>query len=183
MDNKIRCSKCNSENVQMQAKEYKPKMIVPSCMVGAGIGLMITGLPGAIVGIGIGLLIGIVLNAIMSNTYQSVCVCQSCGYVSQPIVPANPLFCSAEESNLDVIRNDIDKGFTVVIRVRVDDYEPFYINDNTTKNLKVTKGVHTIAYEQIYGIGRKNNKGQLSVEVDDKKSVKISFTRKGLIVE
>ena len=172
----------------MQAKEYKPKVVGPCCLIGLGVGLMFLGIIGAIFGLIIGVIVGIILNSVMSNTYQSVMICQHCGYVSKPISQVNlstehhPLFCNPDESNLEIIRNDIHKGTIVVIRVRIDDYPHFDIGDNSTINLKVPEGVHTIFYEQVNGIGRQKNKGQLSVSVDNKKSIMISFSRNGLVV-
>ena len=185
----MKCPKCNSENVQIQAKEFKPKTMGACCLIGTGLGLMFLGIIGAIIGAVIGVIIGAILNSVMSNTFQSVMVCQDCGYVSKPMTQSNagvaqhPLFCSAEESNLDVVRNDIHKGTIVVIRVKIDDYPHFDILDNTTQNLKVPEGVHTVSYEQINGIGKKKNRGQLSVKVSEKTSVMISFSRQGLIVK
>ena len=188
----MKCPKCNSENVQVQSKEYKPKLTVPIIMICGGIGLMFFGV-GAIVGVIVGAIIAAIVNSVIPQTHQSVMVCQDCGYVSkpmnQPIMDSNkeslhnPLFCTPEESNLDVVRNDVDKGTIVVIRVKVDDYPHFDIGDNSTKSLKVPEGVHTVSYEQINGIGRNKNKGQLSVTVSEKQSLTISFTRQGLIVK
>ena len=185
----MKCPKCNSENVQIQAKEWKPKVIGACCLTFAGFGLMFLSIIGAIIGVVIGAIIGIILNSVMSNTYRSIMVCQDCGYVSQPLTQINsgtvqhPLFCSPTESNLDVVRNDVDKGTIVVIRVKVDAYDSFDIMDNSTTSLKVPEGIHTISYEQLNGIGRKKNNGQLSVLVDEKKNITFSFTRQGLIVK
>ena len=185
----MKCPKCNSENVQVQAKEYKPKMVGACCLTLGGFGLILLGIIGAIVGVGIGAVIGLVLNSVMSNTYQSVMICQQCGYVSKPLMQTkmgteeHPLFCNPEESNLEVIRNDVVKGTIIMIRVKVDNFPHFDIGDNSTASLKVTEGLHTISYEQINGMGRQKNKGQLSVMVSEKKSIAISFTRQGLIVK
>jgi predicted Zn-ribbon and HTH transcriptional regulator len=185
----IRCPKCNSENVQIQAKELKPKMIGASCLCFAGFGLMFLGIIGAIIGVAIGLIVGIILNSVMSNTYQSVMVCQNCGYVSKPMshvklgTEQHPLFCNPEESNLEVLRNDVDKGTIVIIRVKIDNYAPLDISDNSTTSLKVSEGLHTVSYEQINGIGKNKNRGQLSVTVSEKKSITFSFARQGLLVK
>ena len=184
----MKCPKCNSENVQVQSKEYKPKLTVPIILVCGGIGLMFFGV-GAIIGVIIGAIIAAIVNSVIPQTYQSVMVCQNCGYVSQPLTKTklgteqHPLFCDPAESNLEVIRNDVDKGTIVVIRVKVDDYPHFDVGDNSTTNLKVPEGVHTVSYEQINGIGRNKNKGQLSVTVGEKQSITLSFTRQGLIVK
>lgn len=186
----MKCPRCNSENVQMQAKEYKPKIIGVACLIGAGFGLMFFGI-GAVIGAIVGLIVGIILNSIMSNTYQSVMVCQNCGYVSQPmnqpIAQGNggtlihPLFCDPEESTLEIIRNDAVKGAVILIRVKIDNHAPFNIGDDSVTSLKLPEGVHTISYEQINGVGRKKNKGQMSVTVGDKASVNMSFAYKGVL--
>ena len=187
----MKCPKCNSENVQVQAKEFKPRTIGASCLIGAGLGLIFLSILGAIIGIGVGVVIGIVLNSIMGDTYQSVMVCQNCGYVMQPnnllipeLHPEHPLYCDSDESNFEVVRNDDLANYNiVVILIKIDDYYPFSIRNNSITKLKVPVGVHTIYYEQINGIGRKKNKGQLSVNVSDKESISFSLTRQGLIVK
>ena len=185
----MKCPKCNSENVQVQAKEFKGKFIGACCLAGAGLGLCFLGLVGVIIGLVIGTILGIILNGITSNTYQSVLVCQDCGYVSQPmnetvkLTESHPLYCDSGDGNLDIVRNDIHKGTIVVIRVKVDDYAPIDIMDNSTISLKVSEGIHTISYEQVNGIGKNKNKGQLSISVDEKKNITFSFSRAGLIVK
>lgn len=77
----MKCPKCNSENVQIQAKEVKPKIMGVCCLCFCGLGMFLLGIPGAIIGAIIGIIVGIVLNSVMSNTYQSVMACQDCGYV------------------------------------------------------------------------------------------------------
>ena len=79
----MKCPKCGSENVQMQAKEYKPKTTGACCLIAVGIGCMILGIPGAIIGAVIGVIAGAILNSLMSNAYRSVMVCQDCGHVTQ----------------------------------------------------------------------------------------------------
>jgi predicted nucleic-acid-binding Zn-ribbon protein len=185
----MKCPKCNSENVQIQAKEFKPKFVVGACLTLGGIGLVFLGIPGGIIGAGIGAVVGAILDSLASNTYHSVMVCQDCGYTSKPLTNvsretvSHPLFCDSKESNLDVIRNDIAKGTIIIIRVKIDNYAPFDIADNQTINLKVPDGEHTISYEQINGIGKDKNKGQLSISVNEKKSITFSFSRQGLIVK
>lgn len=184
----MKCPKCNSENVQVQSKEYKPKLTVPIIMVCGGFGLMFFGI-GVIPGVIIGAIIAAIVNSTLPQTYRSVMVCQDCGYVSQPLTQTklgteqHPLFCDSEESNLEIVRNDVVKGTIIVIRVKVDDYPHFDIGDNSTASIKVTEGLHIVHYEQINGIGRKKNKGQLSVVVSEKKSITISFTRQGLMIK
>ena len=88
-------------------------------------------------------------------------------------------------STLQVIIDNklLYQGTIIVIRVKIDDLPHFDIGDNSTKSLKVTEGVHTVSYEQLNGIGRKNNRGQVSVTVADKKSITFSSSRQGLLVK
>lgn len=184
----MRCPKCNSENVQIHAKEYKPKLTVPIILACGGFGLMFFGI-GAIVGVVIGTIIAAIVNSALPQAYQSIMVCQNCGYMSEPMTRTqlgtkqHPLFCDSSESNLEVVRNDVAKGTIILIRVRIDYFDPFDIGDNSTVNLKLTEGNHVFSYEQVNGIGRKKNKGQFNILVGDKKTVTISFTRQGLIVK
>lgn len=182
------CPKCNSENVQIQSREYKPKFTAPIILICGGIGLMFFGV-GVILGVIIGAIIGTIVDSAIPQASQSIMVCQDCGYVSQPITqtnlgtPHHPLFCSSEESNLDVIRNDLVKGTIIIVRIKIDNNAPFDIGDNSTTCLKLNDGVHVFSYEQINGMGRKKNKGQFSVMVSDKKTIRMSYTRQGLIVK
>ena len=184
----MKCPKCNSENVQVQSKEYKPKFIGGIILVCGGIGLMFFGI-GAIIGVIIGAIIGAIVDSMVQPALQSVIVCQECGYVSQPFnlkklgTEQHPLFCDPEESNFDIVRNDVDKGTIVIVRVKIDDYPHFDIGDNSTTPLKVPEGKHTVSYEQINGIGKNKNKGKMFVEVTDKKTITVSFSRQGLIVK
>lgn len=56
----MKCAKCNSENVQIQSKEYKPKFTAPILLVFIGFGLV-----GVIGGAIIGLIISVILNAVL----------------------------------------------------------------------------------------------------------------------
>ena len=79
----MRCSKCNSENVQVQPREYKPKFTAPILMIGAGFGLMFLGIIGLIGGLIIGAIVAVIVHAVIPQTYQSVVVCQDCGFISE----------------------------------------------------------------------------------------------------
>ena len=78
----MKCPKCNSENVQVQSKESKPKFTVPIMMICAGIGLMILGIIGLICGAVIGAIVAAIVNSMLPQTYESVICCQDCGNVS-----------------------------------------------------------------------------------------------------
>ena len=79
----MNCPKCNSENVQVQSKEYKPKLTVPILMIGGGIGLMILGPLGCLAGLVIGGIAAAIVHAVIPQTYQAVIVCQDCGFVTK----------------------------------------------------------------------------------------------------
>ena len=181
----MKCPKCNSENVQIQAKEVKPNFILPLCLIFGGIGLVIFSIFGAIIGAGLGAVIGLILLAALPAGQQTIMICQNCGYVSQPMnktqstTQQHPLFCPQEESNLVVERNDIDKGTVIVVRIKIDDNEPFDIGDNLTVYLKLAEGEHIVCYEQTNG----KNKGQMNVVIGEKKTITFSYTRQGLIVK
>lgn len=185
----MKCPKCNSENVQMQAKEAKLKLAVPCMLMLGGFGSMFLGIFGLLIGAIIGGIIAAIVDSILPTGYQSIMVCQDCGYVSAPLnhtqfgTSQHPLFCQPNESNLDIVRNDVAKGTIVVVRIKIDDYAPFDMGDNLTTYLKLTEGEHVLSYEQINGIGRKKNRGQFNVQVGEKRTVEISFTRQGLIVK
>ncbi|MBQ6906228.1 MAG: hypothetical protein IJN75_04330 [Clostridia bacterium] len=184
----MKCPKCNSENIKLQAEEVKPKLTGPLCLLFSGIATIVLGFVGTIIGAIIGLIIGLILSSLLPSGRQSIVVCQNCGYVSQPINNQNlgtkihPLFCSQSESNLTIVRNDIVKGTIIVIRICVDGGLPFDISDNSTTYLKLADGSHVLTYEQINGFGKKKNKGQLNIDIDRVNEITISFSQQGLIV-
>ena len=81
----MRCPKCGSENVNLQAKKNTyPSVIWGSALALGGFGMMFLGIFGLLIGGIIGAIIGLILYAIMSTSYKSVMVCQNCGYCSKP---------------------------------------------------------------------------------------------------
>lgn len=76
----MNCPKCNSENTQIQTKEYKPKLTGPIVLTLTGFGLMFLGVAGAAIGALLGLVIGLIVKAFIPQAYQGVLVCQDCGY-------------------------------------------------------------------------------------------------------
>lgn len=184
LNNLIVCNKCNSNNVQMQAKKSKNNILLGCVMLLAGLGLMFLGLLGAIIGFIIGLIIGALLSALMPTQYETVAICQNCGNSFAPIVPTvvqHPLSANPYDSNLVITRDDAVKGTVVTIRVTIDNHAPFIMTDRMILNFKVEKGSHQISYEQATGIGKKKNKGQFTILVQDKSNITFSFTRKGLV--
>ena len=184
----MKCPKCNSDNVNIQSKAHKIKgIIIGPCLIGAGIGLMFFGI-GAILGAIIGLIIGLIINASLPTTYESIMVCQNCGYVSQPMLKQNistsahQLIASPENSNLCIARNDIDKGTIIVIQIIIDQYSPLEIGDNSILHLKLPAGEHVVKYQQINGIGKGKNKGQFTITIAERKQIDLSFTRQGFRV-
>ena len=77
----MNCPRCNSENVQVQSKEYKPKFTGPILLIGGGLGLMFASIIGLIIGVAIGGIVAAIVNSALPTTYKSVVVCQDCGFV------------------------------------------------------------------------------------------------------
>ena len=184
-NNSIVCNKCNSNNVQMQAKKSKNTILLGCVLALGGFGLMFLGPIGAIIGVIIGLIIGAIISAlIMPTQYETVAVCQNCGNSFKPVVPTvvqHPQSSTPNDSNLTITRDDAVKGTIVTIRVTINNQNPFIMNDRMTLNFKVEEGYHQISYEQATGIGKKKNKGHFTVLVKDKSDVTFSFTRKGIV--
>ena len=201
----MKCPKCNSENVQIQVKEIKPNTTGACCLAFGGFGLMFFGIIGAIIGLVIGVVVGIVLDSVMSNTYQSVMVCQDCGYVLQPTkqpitktdeethtdkerqinkeTMSHPLLCAMEESNLVISRTSSSTGSLCSIEVTLDGVAPFEIKDGETKYLKVEQGEHQVTYQQVNGMGKDLRKGSVNISVsEDKHLICLKMLPKGLDV-
>ena len=175
----IFCPKCNSSNIQMQVKRKKGLIILGCVLLFGGIGLMFLGI-GAILGAIVGLIIGAIINAFMPDQYETIAVCQICGNAFTPVYPAvanHPNASNSTDSNLVIVRNDDVKGTIVSIKIQIDKLPPFIINNNDVFNFNVEKGFHQISYEQANGIGKNRNKGQFSLEINEKKNVVFSFTR------
>ena len=79
----MNCPRCNSENVQVQSKEYKPKLTGPILMVGGGFGLMFASIIGLVIGVAIGGIVAAIVNSTLPTKYKSVIVCQDCGFVKE----------------------------------------------------------------------------------------------------
>ncbi len=182
-NNSIVCNKCNSINVLIQAKKSKNTMLLGCVLLLGGVGLMLLGPIGAIIGVIIGFIIGAIISSLMPALYETVAVCQTCGNSFKPVmstVVRHPQASEPNDSNLTITRDDAVKGTIVIIRVTIDNQNPFVMNDRMTLNFKVEEGYHQISYEQTTGIGKKKNKGQFNILVNDKSNITFSFTRKGL---
>lgn len=183
----MKCPKCNSENVQMQAKEYKPKITLPCCMVFGGFGLMFLSIIGLIGGILLGLLVSAFLHSIIPTGYKSVMVCQQCGFVGTDTTLANAvpnsLFCPSSECNVVIVRKPNSFGSVCKLGIKIDNYAPFEVNDKEVKYLKLEQGEHIITYYQVNGMGKKQRKGSLRLTVGaDCRLVEFEFQRIGLNV-
>lgn len=182
----MKCPKCNSENIQIQAKEYKPKITFPCCLTFGGFGLMFLGIVGLIIGVIVGLLVSALLYAIIPTAYQSVMVCQQCGFVGTdknvPHIAPNSLFCAPNESNFLIIRKSNSFGNICRLRVRVDNFDAFEISDGEVKHLLLERGEHTLIYEQANGMGKKQRQGMTKIVVGENESVQFEFQRIGINV-
>lgn len=188
----MKCPKCNSENVQAQSKEYKPKFTVPIIMVCGGFGLMFFGI-GAIVGVIVGAIIAAIVNSAIPQTYHSVMVCQDCGHVSQPFkqpmnqvnteTRSHPLLCTMDECNLVISRTSSSTGALCSIEVTIDGVAPFEIKDGETKYLKVEQGEHQVTYQQVNGMGKDLRKGSVNISISESKHmICLKMLPKGLDV-
>lgn len=105
----MKCERCNSENVQMQSRPAKGFSIIGlvfgfslafaglssmffaivDVIVGLGSMLLLLSAAGAIIGFVagafLGCIVGIIVKACRPKQYETVAVCQSCGYTSNPI--------------------------------------------------------------------------------------------------
>lgn len=183
----MNCPKCNSANVQVQSKECKPKFTVPILLTLGGFGLMFLGPLGLIMGLIIGGIIAAIVKSVLPQTYQPVVVCQRCGFVGTSTAMANavpnPLFCPSENSNLWLVRKSNATGSVCAMKVQIDNFSPFDINNGDTKYLKLGPGYHKISYFQASGMGKKERTGSVDITIDNAvKLVQFEFMPHGISV-
>lgn len=182
----MKCPKCNSENVQVQSKEYKPKFTVPILMVGAGLGLMLAGPVGLIMGLILGVIVAAIVHAVLPQTYQPVVVCQQCGFVGTTVVAhttTNPIFCAPSDSNLKILRLSNNTGAVCALGVVIDNLAPFEVGNGDIKFLKLDPGTHKVTYYQKNGMGKSKRKGSVDVVVGEtERSMCFEFLSNGLDV-
>lgn len=183
----MKCPKCNSENVQIQSKEYKPKFTVPILLVGAGFGTMFLGIIGTILGVIFGAIVAAIVHAVTPQSYQAVMVCQQCGFVGTDKTIAhaipNPQFCTMDESNLMVVRKSNSIGSVCRMEIKIDDSAPFFLDNGEVKHLKLATGVHKVAYRQVNGMGKKQRNGLVDVSIDEnRRLVQFDFLQYGVNV-
>lgn len=184
----MKCPKCNSENVQMQSKEHKLKLTVPIFMVGGGFGLFFGGFMGGFIGIIISAVVAGIVYTIAPTTYQSVPVCQECGFTSTNVpaaapVDLNTLFCTADECNLIVSRKASNTGSVCTLRVRIDTCATFDLINGDRKFLRLEPGTHRITYYQVNGMGKQKRSGALNVVIgEEKRLVRFDFLLNGIDV-
>ena len=85
----MNCPKCGSENVQLQAKKNTGKIILGFALGLGGIGLMIFSIVGFLIGGALGAIIGLIIG-VAKPKYQSIMVCQNCGYCGKVKQSKNP---------------------------------------------------------------------------------------------
>lgn len=181
------CPRCNSENVQVQSQEYKPKLTVPILMIGGGFGLMLLGLIGLIGGLIIGVIVAAIVSAVIPQTYRPVVVCQQCGFVGTPttIAPTtpNPIFCTPGECNLRIVRSSSSTGTVCALGIKIDNFAPFEIGDGDMKFIKLAPGTHRVSYYQVNGLGKDKRKGFMDVVIGGTaRSMYFEFLPNGLNV-
>ena len=183
----MNCPKCNSENVQVQSKEYKPKFTVPILMVGAGFGLVFGGPIGLIVGLMLGGIVAAIVHSVIPQTYQPVVVCQQCGFVGTSTTVArstsNPLFCTHENCNLSIIRTSSATASVCAMGIKIDNFPPFGMSNGDIKFLRLDPGTHKVTYYQVNGLGKNKRKGSVDVVIGDtKQSIYFEFLPNSLDV-
>ncbi len=186
----MKCPRCNSENIQMQTQKRKETPMIAFVLPFVGLGLMLFGFVGLIIGACLGGLIGGFAKADAGNRYETVAVCQDCGFTSGPVrqgLPSqngHPLLSTESECNLSITRESSFTGCAVSLIVRIDNHKPLNISDGMTVHLKLETGQHRIAYEQGGGLGKKNRQGFVDVIAEDcnKQHLSLTFTKTGLDV-
>ena len=184
----MKCSRCNSENIQMQTQKGKGMPTIAFVMIFGGFGLMFLGIIGLVIGAFLGGLIGGFAKAGASNRYETVAVCQDCGFTSGPVqqgLPSqngHPLLSTESECNLSITRENSFIGCAISLIVRIDNYKPLNISDGMTVHLKLAAGQHRIVYEQGGGLGKKSRRGFVDVITEDssKRHMSFTFTKTGL---
>lgn len=169
----MKCPKCNSENVQVQPKEYKPKFTVPILMVGGGFGLVFGGPIGLLVGLILGGIVAAIVHAMTPQTYRPVVVCQQCGFVGTHTtmnhVASNPLFCTQEDCNLSIVRTVGSVGSVLRMGVKIDNFPPFEVSNGDIKFLRLEPGTHGVTYYQVDGFGKDKRNGFVDIVIDGNK--------------
>ena len=165
----MKCPRCNSENVHVQARAGRKPIVIACVLALSGLGLMFLGIIGLALGVVVGLIIGVIIKALVPAPTETIAVCQSCGYTSKPIDQSiakeggHSLFCTDAESNFVISRTNVSCGSAVGLRITVDDCEQFTLSNDMTVNLRLNNGCHRVHYEQSAGLGKKNRTGFFDV--------------------
>ena len=186
----MKCPRCNSESIQMQSRPGKGLSLVWFALGFGGLGLMFLSVIGLLLGALLGCIVGAIAKAALPKNNETVAVCQSCGYTSEPIpqgLPSqngHPLFSTDSECNLSITRENSFTGSAIFLVVRIDNHKPFNISNGMTINLKLENGPHKIAYEQGGGLGKKDRRGCLDLITEEgiKQHMSLTFTKTGLEV-
>ena len=75
----MKCSKCNSENVQAQVVTKKNTIVIGVVLLLGGLGLMFLGIIGGLIGAVLGWVVGVIIKSFMGDLRETVFVCQDCG--------------------------------------------------------------------------------------------------------
>lgn len=187
----MKCPRCNSDNIQMQSRPGKGLPLVLFAITFGGFGLMFLSVIGLVLGALLGCVIGAIVKAALPKHNETVAICQSCGYTSEPIpqgLPSqggHPLFSTDNDCNLSITRENSFTGSAIFLVVRIDNYKPFNISNGMTVNLKLENGPHKIAYEQGGGLGKKNRQGYVDLVTEEgiKQHMSLTFTKTGLDIK
>lgn len=188
----MKCSRCGSENMQMQAKNAKNYITIGVVLALVGFGLMFLGIIGAILGIAIGIPVGVILKMIIPTPRETIGVCQTCGYTTTPInqdivdITGHPLSAVDGNENFVITREASSFGALVNLKIIVDNFAPITLTNGMTVYLKVAeKEKHTIFFEQINGLGKKKRKGIFDIYIEEhsKRYITFVFTQNGIKVK
>lgn len=180
------CPKCNSINVQIQARNGKKPITIGCVLLLGGIGLMFLGIIGLAIGLVVGLVIGAIFKALMPTPVETIAVCQNCGHSVNPSdtnftqVVSMPL--ENGHTELLVIRESNSCGSAIPLAIRLNSSEPFQLLNGEFIVLTAKAGNNVLHYEQHSGLGKKNRKGSINVVIDEgtRCKIKVMFTPRGI---
>ncbi len=182
----MKCPKCNSEHTTIQAKEVKPDFTLGLCLLFGGIGLMFFGI-GAILGVLIGLVLGLILKSTLPVGYESILVCQSCGYTTKIKNASNaqPVNTTVDgdidDCNLIISRDNLSLCSVVVMQIKIDNTTIYDLANGQTIKLKLAEGTHRISYLQKNGMGKNHRRGDFETTVGDSvKVIRFTLTQNGV---
>ena len=177
----MKCPQCGAENILMQSHPGKSFPMVGFVLAFGGLGMMFFGILGAIVGILPGLLVGAIVKACVPPQYETVGICQSCGFTAPPAdlqavqKSVAPNVQDNTPCNLSIARRSSATGSLINLCVKIDDRPPLILSDGGFRSVELEEGEHLIIYEQQNGFGKANRRGSIMISVEPEVSYSLSF--------